>query len=82
MPLNGKKIFSVASSISKNIAFYVPKNTNRDQLITPNHKKGRGFIGDQSLVQLRGIQENRRKRPEDKKRSDIMALTVYYGPAK
>ena len=77
MPLNGKKIFSVASSISKNIAFYVPKNTNRDQLMNLDFK-GNKKTGDQSLVQVKRIQENRRKRPEDLKRSDVVALTVYY----
>ena len=65
MPFNGKKIFSVASAISKNIGFYVPKNTNRDQLMALDHK---GVIK---------IQELWKRRP---KGSDITALTVYYGP--
>ena len=79
MPYNGKKIFSVASSISNNIAFYVPKNTKRDQLININRDSKPGSA-DQNLLQIIRIQENRKRRAADKKWSDIAALTAYYGP--
>ena len=34
--MNGFKIFEVAKCISKNIAYYVPKNSNREQLLSLN----------------------------------------------
>ena len=79
MPNNGKKIFSVASSISNNIAFYVPKNTKRDQLININQDSKPESV-DQNLFQVIRIQENRKRRVADKKWSGITALTAYYGP--
>ena len=34
IPLDGMKIFEAALEITENIAYYVPKNTNLDQLIS------------------------------------------------
>jgi trimethylguanosine synthase len=34
IPLDGMKIFDVALTVTDNIAYFVPKNTNVDQLVS------------------------------------------------
>ena len=63
MPLNGIKMFLVVSSISKNIALYVPKNTKRNQLMNLDSKKG--FTGSRKLQKKTGRSKKVRFRDTD-----------------
>ena len=75
IPMNGIKIFQVASKITKNIAYYVPKNTNMSQLSS--------LAGDDGKVEICKISDFGEEIPISQKRyADkryVKVITAYYG---
>ena len=75
IPMNGIKIFQVASEITKNIAYYVPKNTNIPQLSS--------LAGDDGKVEICKISDFGEGIPVSQKqyanKRYVKVITAYYG---
>ncbi len=53
IPLDGLKVFAAALQVTENIAYYVPKNVNADQLCS--------LAGPGGVVEIEQVRDNRLK---------------------
>ena len=89
MPISGKEIYEAAKTISDDIAFYVPRNVNADEMLELAKVKGtrNGLLSSSAVAEKKVDHEEEEgaeesvacEIEENKLNGKVKACTVYYG---